>query len=320
MVADIVLYTVLIPALVAIALHVAGFAAQGILSVRGTFAPGLAAIAALLSVTLWIRGFPDFPPSGSNAWFFVLTTLSGVLLLLEARLQHPSRWILRGLLVFAGLRLILDAKFQTDWDLTNGLTAVAALAALGLAQWASLERLSTRHGGPIFALVLSAYAGFSAAIMGLASSASLAQTAGAGALAALVTAAVATKIPVKFESLVAALTPTTLALLVMSHFYADLPLAGLLLTASLPAITWVAELGPWASRTLTRAVTHVVAMVAPVAAAAWFIVQPPQPAPAPANSAENTVPNAPAQPQPEEEPYDPYAAGGNDPDYDPYKR
>lgn len=321
MVADIVLYTLLVPVLLALAFHGAGFAAHGAQTVRGAVAPGLAAIGALLSVAIWIRGIPDFPPSGSNAWFFVITVFAGALAVVESRLKHPARWVLRLALLAGGLRMLLDAKFQADWDASTGLVVVAGLTALGLTQWFSLERLSTRHGGPVFGLVLAAYAGFSAAIMGLASSASLAQTAGAGALAALITAAVAWKLPVKFESLITALVPTTLALLTTSHYYADLPLSGLLLTASLPLITWVGELGPWASRTALRALTHFLVMLAPIAGVGWLLVQPtpPNPTTTPTPSAQS-APTAETPTPAAEEPYDPYAAGGNDPDYDPYKK
>lgn len=315
MIFDVLLFTVLIPLIIALVVQIGGQVRNTEHSARGAISVGFSVVGAFLAVYFWIKGVPDMPPVGANGWLFVVAIDVAALAILEALVKKPAViWSARLVLVALGLRMILDSKFQYGWSAEQGYFYVAALTALGLAQWSSFERLSRRSGGPIFGLVIAGFAGFSALVMGLASSATLAQMAGAIAIAALVSAVASSKFKeLAFESLVSSVVPMVLMLAVISRVYADLPNLPFVLIALIPFTVWLGEFGPWRKNVFARAAVHLIAIAAPVGAAAWLLVTASVDIVPTQNAATETTSEGAV-----EEPYDPYSVGGADDDYDPY--
>ncbi len=313
MVFDVLFFSVVLPFLLALVFQVGGHFRTTELSSRGAISVGFSVVGAFLAVYFWIKGVPDMPPVGANGWLFVVAVDVAALAILEALVKKPAViWTARLLLVSLGLRMILDSKFQNGWSAEQGYIHVGALSALGMAQWASFERLSRRSGGPVFGLVMAGFAGFSALILGLASSATLAQMAGAISIAALVSAVASWKFKgFAFAALVSSVVPLVLMLAVISRVYADLPNLPFVLIALLPFTVWLGEIGPWRQNVLARAAMHLIAIAVPVSVAAWLLV----------TTSVDLVPtqnSLPATSEGVDEPYDPYAAGGADDEYDPY--
>ncbi len=309
MIFEVLFFSVLLPLLCAL-----GFLAIGLNKGedgrRATVSVGIAVVASFLAVYFWISGIPDMPPIGANGWLFIVAVDVAALAILEALVkQRVVIWGARFLIISLGLRMILDAKFQYGWSAEQGYIHVAVLTALGLAQWGSFERLSRRSGGPLFGLVVAGYAGLSAIILGLASSATLAQMTGAIAIAAVAAAVAAWKFKsLPFAALVSSVVPLVLMLTVISLVFADLPNIPFILVALVPFSAWLGELGPWRKNRFGRAAFHLVAIAVPVLTAAWMLVS--------TTTQVVTVPNQ--APGEVDEAYDPYAADGADEAYDPY--
>lgn len=315
MIFDVLFFTVLLPLFIAVVMQIGGLVKNTESSSRGTILVGFSVVGAFLAVYFWIKGVPDMPPVGANGWLFVVAVDVAALAILEALVKRPSViWTARLLLVAMGLRMILDSKFQNGWLAEQGYIHVTALTALGMAQWASFERLSRRSGGPVFGLVMAGFAGFTALVMGLASSATLAQMGGAIAIAALVSAVASWKFKtLPFAALVSSVVPLVLMLVVISRVYADLPNIPFVLIALMPFTVWLGEFGPWRHYVASRAIMHLIAIAAPVGAAVWLLTTTSVDMPVTQTGATETAAEGVV-----EEPYDPYAAGGSDDDYDPY--
>jgi hypothetical protein len=177
MVVNIILFTVLLPGLIALGIGLATWTPWNQDSrERPYWAIGLAMVAGYLVLHVYIYGFPSLAPSNDAHWLFSVALLAGLIGVAEHWLGHHwSIWVARVLAVRISLWLSVGYMFESHW---NGQTAVYWLdgITIGAVLWMALfDFLVERAKGIVIPASFIAIGLTASGLLGLAGTAKVAQ-------------------------------------------------------------------------------------------------------------------------------------------------
>jgi hypothetical protein len=116
---------------------------------RPVWTAGLALGAAYLTGHLGVAHTPDaFVPTNALHWMIHLSLAAVIISLVEPPTwEKPAiRWVLRAVVLAVGTRLVMGFML-TEWSTMQGIAAIAATTAVGLAFIFTLERIGERNPG-----------------------------------------------------------------------------------------------------------------------------------------------------------------------------
>jgi hypothetical protein len=186
-----------------------------------------------------VTGWPGFPPGDVTNWLFYFALaavpVGGICAL---RISERARAIIALVMSAGPLALLLGPQFQYSWSVVQGVVWVAALAAVSVLLWVSLDILTSLSGGvaialPLFMLIPAAGASVALLLSGSMVLGQLAIVLAAAALGAMLTKS---RGSLRDRGAVPAFTLVFFSLLVCGYFYAELPASSAVLLSAAPPL------------------------------------------------------------------------------------
>jgi hypothetical protein len=199
-----------------------------------------------------IAGWSPIPPLERIHWLFYLTTAATLFGLCDALGAWPTwgRWTLRCYFLITALWLLLrPAMVNNDWTAGDSAVRLTLMCLAGLAFWWALDALADRLPGVSLPLALGVVVAGTVLVLALSEGLPWAQLE-MGLLAALAACLVVAcwnpqvSLARGASAVLMVLLP---GLWLLGYFYADVPLACILLLALGALAAWVGQL-PWIAR------------------------------------------------------------------------
>jgi hypothetical protein len=247
---------------------------------RGRPALPLALFAAFLAGHVILRGWPTLPPVASTDRLAVALAAVALLAAVGGALRGPLglRLTVRGAVSLAVPWFVLGSLVEGAWSTAAAAAWVGGSGAALFAVWTAVDALAPRAPGrslPLALLVASAGLAAALAAAGSALAGQLAGTLAAGLGAVFLLTLRRPDVDLGRDGLAVTLVGYA-GLVLVGHFYADLPLPAAALLFLAPALPWAAQLPALRGRWLPATV-RVSAVLVPVALALWLALRPPAP-------------------------------------------